>query len=426
MSLTSLLSIARSALLAHQKAMTVTAHNIANAQTPGFSRQRLTLTAEQPVLTVFGTLGRGVTDTGVTRARDRFFDGTFWGESAQLGDSNTRVDYWSRVEAAMGEPSETGIAASLDGLFSAFGDLANEPTSGTNRELVRQSASRLIRRFHELDGQVTSAQADVAKQMQVQVDEVNDITGRIVKLNQQILASGGPGHSAPDLMDQRDLLVDRLSQRLSVRVIDHENGTISVLAGGVTLADGPSTHALAVVAVGGGVAVGLAGDTTALPIDSGTLAALSKLSTTGLTDLRARLDNLASTIVTQVNAVHRTGYNADGGFGLDFFDPAGLTANSLQLSSAVTASSGAIALGNTADPGNNSVVSQLAAMGRVTIAGLGNKTLREYYIDLATTVGMSSECRRTARSKTRPPTRHSRTAPTCSAPRSRASRSRKR
>lgn len=390
MSLVSLLSIARSALLAHQRAMSVTAHNVANAQTPGYSRQRLQLSAETPLLTAFGTVGRGVTDLGVTRARDRFYDATYWRESAQFGDASARVDYWGRVEAAMSEPSDSGLASAIDGLFSSFADLANEPTSGTNREMVRQAGSRLIRRFNELNTQIDGAQADAAQRMRAQVDEVNALTERIAELNTQIVASGGPGHSAPDLMDQRDVLVDRLSERLGLRVLEREDGSIALLSGGTTLVDGSSAQRLGVVASGGGMSVSLEGDTNPLSLSSGSLAALTTLSTTDLPALRARLDELARTMVTEVNAVHRTGYNADGGFGLDFFDPAGLTAGTIRLSSAVTASAGAVALGNTPDPGNNSVALRLSTMGRDAFASLGNKSLREYYVEMATSVGMSS------------------------------------
>src|SRR6185503_4283623 len=120
MSLASILNSARSALLAHQRAMTVTSNNVANAQTPGYSRQRLELIPATPLFTGQGTIGRGVSEGGIRRARDQFFDATFRRESGFLGLANLMRDFLGQVEATLDEPSDTGLASTLNALFQSF------------------------------------------------------------------------------------------------------------------------------------------------------------------------------------------------------------------------------------------------------------------------------------------------------------------
>jgi flagellar hook-associated protein 1 FlgK len=389
MSLSSLFSIARSALLAHQRAMSVTAHNVANAQTPGYSRQRLDLVPADPLRGPLGTIGRGVTEAGISRARDRFFDAAFRRESGLLSGSGTLANLLSQVEAAVHEPSDVGIAATLDGMFKSFADLANDPSSGPNRELVRQAATRLIQQLHQLDAQIGAVAQDAVDRMKSEVAEVNSLASRIAALNSEILSAGGPGRSAPDLEDQRDLLVDRLSSMISVRVLQREDGTISVLAGDTMLVDAAAAQSLAVqpLATGGFRLVSAVGGGTVDP-GSGSLKALVDLTTTTLPGIQLQLDKLAAAIVTEVNAIHRTGYTPAGSTGTDFFDPSGVTARTIALAPPIAASGSAIAAGGTAAPGDGSIAQRIADLAGARVGSLGGKSLREFYVEIAASVGL--------------------------------------
>jgi flagellar hook-associated protein 1 FlgK len=387
MSLSSLLSIARSALLAQQRAMSVTAHNVANANTLGYSRQRLDLTAAQPESTPMGLVGRGVTEAGIRRVRDTFFDARYRSESGLLGDSSAMKDFLGQVESAVQEPSDNGLAASLDGLFNSFSDLANNPTNSTSRALVQQAGRRFVQQLHQLDATVHQVGDDALTKMRDQVAQANDLARRIGELNQQILSTGGPNGNAPDLQDQRDLLVDQLSGLIGVHVLKREDGTIGVAAGDTILVDGANVQSLAVQALaGGGFGLTTAGGGTVDP-KSGSLRALSELTTTTLPGIEQQLDSLARALVTTVNAIHRTGYTLTGTTGTDFFDPAGVTAQSIALAPAIAASGDAIAAGGTVAPGDNSIAQQLAGLATTGIAALGGKSLRDYYIDLSGSVG---------------------------------------
>ena len=143
MSLNSILSIARSALAMQQRSVDVTSHNIANAGTEGYRRQRLELSAEDPLRTAQGTIGRGVTADGVTRARDQFLDTSFRQESRLLGRFDTTNQLLSGVETIFDDSNGNGLGSGLDALLAAFGDLANDPSSASARGLVVQSAQAL-------------------------------------------------------------------------------------------------------------------------------------------------------------------------------------------------------------------------------------------------------------------------------------------
>jgi len=156
MSLGSLLSIARSALMVTQRSMEVTGHNVANANTPGYSRQTLQIAAAAPLQMPMFSLGRGVEANQITRARDAFYDATYRQENGLLGQSNTTSGYLGQVEGALNEPSTNGLSAALDGLFGSLSDLAGDPANHTNRDLVVSNANRLVNQFHSLDAPLTS------------------------------------------------------------------------------------------------------------------------------------------------------------------------------------------------------------------------------------------------------------------------------
>jgi len=387
MSLASLLSIARSAMFAQQSAMSVTAHNIANAQTLGYSRQRIQLSAAAPQLTPTGPVGRGVTEVGIQRVRDSFFDSRYRSESGLLGNSATMGDFLGQVEAAINEPSTNGLSVLLDGFFGSFANLANNPASPTSRSLVQQAGRRFVQRLQQLDATVHQVADGALAQMREQVGQVNDLARRIGELNQQILSSGGVNGISPDLQDQRDVLVDQLSSLVGVRVLDRNDGTIGLAAGDTILVDGANSQTLAVNPLaGGGFGLITVGGGTMDP-KSGSLRALCELTTTTLPGIQAQLDTLARTLVTTVNAIHRSGFTLNGTTNTDFFDPAGVTAQSIALAPAVAASGDAIAAAGIAAAGDGTIAQQLATLATTGVAALGGRSFRDFYIDLSGVIG---------------------------------------
>jgi len=386
MSLGSLLSIARSALTVSQRAMEVTGQNIANANTPGYSRQILEITAATPLQMPTYSLGRGVEADQITRARSSFYDATYREDNGLLGNSNTLNSYLGQVEGAMNEPSTTGISAALDNLFGSLSDLAGDPSNPTNRQQVVATGTRLVNQLHSLNTQLGTIRQDAVSDMTAQVSEVNSLAGQIAQLNNQVVASGGLNGS-PDLMDARDNLVDQLSQYVDVTVTQRPDGSYAVAAGDTMLVDGANATQLAVGTVGAGWGVVPAGGGAPITVGSGSLQALADLTQTKLPGVQTQLDQFSQALVTQFNQIHEQGTTLNGATGVDFFDPAGTTAGSIQLSAAVLASPDNIAASATGAQGNGDIATQLANLATTGVAALGGSTLRDFYTGIASGVG---------------------------------------
>lgn len=388
MSLASLLSIARSSLIVQQRAMEVTAHNVANANTPGYSRQTLRLTSATPLQMPMYTLGRGVEGNTIERARDVFYDAAYRRDYGSLGRSNTLNDYLTQIEGTLNEPSTDGLSAALDGMFGSLNDLAGDAANTTNRDLVVTKASRVVQQLHSMAAQLDRVNQEAVDNMRVQVQQVNALAQQVASLNQKILASTGPNGVSADLQDQRDALVDQLSQSVGVRVMARADGTIGVTAGDTMLVDGAQATTLAVVTVGSGYGVASANGGGAIDMQSGTLSALADLTQNRLPAVRARLDQFANALVTEFNRIHRAGTTPAGGTNIDFFDPAGTSASTIQLSAAIRATSNNIAASANGAPGNGDIATQLAALATTGVASLGGATLREHFVSTASSIGI--------------------------------------
>ena len=335
-------------LLAHQQAIDTTGHNVANANTPGFSRQEAVVAPTQPfvvpansVLTGAGAqLGTGVDVSSIRRIRDAFLDIQYRAQSTALGDASARSNSLEQVELAFAEPGDDGLASQLDKFWNAWSDVANAPESAGARSALISSAQTLSTSFQTLSSQLTT----VATQAQDEYDAITGPTGDVASwaaelagLNTSIRDAVVRGQQPNDLMDRRDLLIDQLSSLAQVSVTDVGNGAQQVDFGGVTLVD-PMTPA------------GYSWPQT-LTTPGGKLGALLDLaSPTGpALSFRTQLDAVASDLVTSVNALHSS---------TPFFDPAGTTAATIN----VVATIATLQTGSGAAAGENDVAQSIAAL----------------------------------------------------------------
>lgn len=388
MSLASLLGIAKSALTTHQRSIDVTAHNIANVMTPGYTRQRLLLSAEVPLRTHLGTIGRGVTDNGVQAERNSYLDASFRREQGSFSHADTLRTLMGRVEGVFAEPSDHSLGAALDGLFNAFNDLANDPSGSANRAVARQAANEVIQNLHSLGAQFDGIAATIDSQFKDTIAQVNQISVRLANLNRLIVSQGGPQHNAADLVDERGRLLDQLAGFTGVRVLPRSDGSVGVLAGDQLIVDGAFAQELeSRPQPGGGYAVGVKGGTRLIGGLSGALAGLIELGTQGLPGVRGEVDRLVAALVTEVNTIHRSGSTPGGATGTDFFDPARLTADSISLAAPIAASPANIAAGATSAPGDGTIALQIAALRSLSLGSLNGSSIPEFYTSLVSNVG---------------------------------------
>lgn len=375
----SIFNTARNALLAHQTAVQVTSQNISNAHTEGYSRQRAHLAAATPARTAAGLLGAGVVVQDVTRTRDALLDATFRREAANSSHFGLRRELLGQVEEVFGELSEAGFTGLLDGFWSAWADLANHPANGSVRGLVRQSAQQLVFALHGFSVRLEAQHAHATARVERTVAEVNELARQLADVNRQIRVAESSGHSAPDLLDRRDRVLDELAGLAQIQVIHRADGSTAVYLGTVSLVDGVDARTLTLDPATQQPRVG----TSYLSDLGGALGALLAVRDVEIPRVRQALDDFVRRLVEEVNAIH------EPGTGRNFFDPAGLTAATIELSRDIDDPS---VIGTVPGaPGDNTVALELAALRerRVSFPGTAMpKSLGSFYGDLITDIGL--------------------------------------
>jgi flagellar hook-associated protein 1 len=352
-----ILNIARSAIHAHQTAVRIASQNISNAQTEGYSRQRVSMVDSDPDITPLGRMGTGVRIYDISRVRDTLLDNSYRRESGKSASFETRHELLGRVEEILGEPSDAGLAANLDAFFSSWSDVANNTSSDPARRLAVQRGSEVanaLRSFtNRLDEMVQGARSRVT----TTVDEINRLTQQVATTNELIVREEATGFTASDLRDQRDRLVDSLSKLASVRSTERPNGTLAVHIENVLIVDGSSSKDLS--AVGEPPVVKVGGMTMSLASEGSVLGELVRMLDTHIPGVQQRLDDLAEGLVVQTNALHTAGFKQDGTAGGNFFDPTGTTARSISVVAAYT---DVAASDSATQPDNNRIALAMAAM----------------------------------------------------------------
>ena len=397
------LGTALSSLIAQRQGLDVAGQNISNANTVGYTRQRATLAAlpAANVPSMFSTndgAGQGVRVTGIDRLADAFLDARLRTQTSGASYLKARADAYTTLENSVGEPGTTGLSSQLSTFWGAWSDVANTPDKGSSRAVLLNDAQavadRISTMYSAADTQWTQARTTTV----ALVDQVNTTAASVADLNARILDITNSGGSASELMDQRDQLVTQLSASVGASVSVQPNGQLNVLVGGNSLVSGVHAHALAVT---GAQTFGEAtGDASAVPpvagvgvsvvwaehptrsaaLDGGRVAGLLSVlappDATGtggvLTEAAARYDQLATTLATQVNALHGTALTVPtppattGTAGGDFFTFTAGRPAALGMTVAITDPAGVAV----ASPGGGALDGSVGA----TIAQLAGST----------------------------------------------------
>jgi flagellar hook-associated protein 1 FlgK len=289
-------------LLAHQRAIDVTGHNVANADTVGYSRQEATLGTSEPLsmgagATIDGSpsvLGTGVGVEDYRRIRDGFLDLQFRAQNMRLGEQETLARSLDELEFAFQEPGDNGLNTLLSKYWGAWNDLANDPSGAAPRAALIGEGQKLASAFGQLDAQLATvggqAAGDVTR-ITATGGQIHGLAIQIKDLNEQIAKNMASGFVPNDLLDRRDKALDELSGLGQVSVTELPSGSINVAFGDA--------------------AVALVADTTvtwpqALTSPGGKLGALIDVSKPGghAATYRAELAGVAKTLADSVNAVH--------------------------------------------------------------------------------------------------------------------------
>lgn len=352
----SALSIAVSGLRAQSYAIETTSHNVANAATPGYRRQRVDLKPAFPRQGPLGTAGAGVVATSVSRATDVLADLRARGAAGQAASLTTRAQLAMSAEDVFGEP-DRGVGVALAEVWSSFAALAVAPSDEAARQQVLSSLDALATRVNDVRNGMTSLADDALVRLRSEVDAVNQAAARIAEINR---FAPMPGGLPADLADERDRLLDQLATSVGATSKLQPDGQARVTISGLAIVDGSQATALSVTTVPAPGVVHPAGPVSAGGVAGGLVAAL----TDDLPNLRGRLDTFVSGLLADLNALHATGVTPGGAAGGD------LLADSGGLLSVVPTATGQLAASDAGGGAQNGVIADALAQRRVTQGGV--------------------------------------------------------
>lgn len=219
------LETAKRAMFAQQQGLYVTGQNIANVNTPGFSRQRVNFVQTEPYPAaainrpeIPGQMGTGVESGTIERVRESFLDIQYRNENNKFGYWESRSEALSKMEDIMNEPTENGISAVMGEFWQSLQDLSVYPENEGTRKVVLQRAQSVVDTFHYVNESLTTIKNDFGNEIGINLQNINSILKQIGDLNRQIGEVEPHGYLPNDLYDQRDLLVDELSSQLNIKV----------------------------------------------------------------------------------------------------------------------------------------------------------------------------------------------------------------
>ncbi|WP_010681197.1 flagellar hook-associated protein FlgK [Acetivibrio cellulolyticus] len=269
--------IARSGMTVNERALSVTGHNIANVNTAGYVRQQAIISSGPMQNENTYQLGLGADIEQIRQIRHQFLDSIYRRESTTLGYWKTRDKTFQDIQSILGDPMDSGLQEVMNQFWDSWQELSKEPDSLTVRALVAQRGEALVEQVNHVGSQLDKLQEDLNSEFSVRIDEVNSITGQIAKLNLEILKVEISEDTANDYRDQRNSLVDRLSELANVDVTEMQDGQLDITLGGYFLVSkGVQTNLVAEENENSGLffVPKLAGKDIEVPIRSGILKGL--------------------------------------------------------------------------------------------------------------------------------------------------------
>lgn len=435
------IEISKRSLFTQQAALQTSGHNIANANTAGYSRQVVNMVASKPLeamgmsrSTVPGQMGQGVEFKSIDRIREKFLDNQYHNENKNVGEWTIKQDTLQKLEGIFNEPSDSGIRTVVDKFYQAWSDLSKDPENVTGRKIVRETALAMTDAFNQISRQLSDFSEDITQNIDVKATQVNTILRSMASLNGEIRKTEAFGDNANDLRDQRDLLADQLSKIVNISVREAPEGYV-VSMGDTVLVQGDQ--------ISEQTSASLASAFLSGTLSSGEVYGMFVSRDEFITDYQKQLDTLAYTLangefeitipagsvlpgsttplatetkmtVQGINGLHKLGYTLGSPLasGVDFFTfkngATGITAASIELNPAIADDTSMIATSmrtvNEAGvqvpvKGNNTLALLMSELKQVPFTfdqtatgnGITKATIPSYYNALIGGLGVKSQ-----------------------------------
>jgi flagellar hook-associated protein 1 FlgK len=395
------LNMANRSLQTQRNATEVAGHNLANVNTPGYSRQRVAIETSITIQSDMGPQGTGADAVAIVQLRDKLLDRHIVGETsvraayegrqralqfaqAALGQAIDRQATGAEgAAAASGVGGQHGIAEELSALFAAFQSLSTNPTSSAERQVLVIKAQNLATQFNQVARRFDDLRTSLNESISSEVGQANSALADIAQLNDQIItAELGTEAQANDLRDTRQKRIEDLAKLVHIDTVENSNGGVDISIDGVQLVSGRNVlDTLESFDAGSGSGqflVRTVGGGATLILTGGSLQGTIDARDNDLVQLRADIDNLATQLITGINAIHGSGYGLGGTTGEQFFT--GTNASDITFNQTLANDPSRIqASGVAGAVGDNTVVLQLAQLANTRHPGLGNQTFLENY-----------------------------------------------
>jgi len=401
------LSIGVSALYAMKKSLEVTSENIANANTEGYSKQTAILAEGMPNLDNRFTVGSGVKVSSINRTYDDFLQRQMVNSNSASGNYNTQQTAMQRVEQLFNEFSSSGLGTDLTSFFNAWQDLADDPSGQAERQAVLAQGNTLVSDFQQMNDDLDQVKNDANQTLKSITSEINSQLQQIATLNGQIQQVDLIGGNANELRDSRDLLVQQLSSKIGITYLNNSDGTLTItLPQGGTLVSGNQAGSLTLddkkVILNGPGGPTNADVTQVLQRadgNQGEIGATLQVRDSLVDGFISGLDDLAYTLATAVNGVHRNGHSSlTNSTGNDFFsNPDSMDGYSRDIEMGITDINQIATAKDPTDPnsgnmGDNIVATRIAALATQSFTmSTGNSTLSAFYNSLVGKAGVAAQ-----------------------------------
>jgi len=371
--------ISVSALQAFQNAINVTSNNVANASTPGYDRESVILTEAIPQSNGSATVGAGVVVAGISRAYSQAAANQLNTSQSSLGQLTALQNYSTQIDNLFGTTAG-GLSTALQSFYSAFSDVANNPTSTASRQALLGQAQSVAGSFQNASGELSTLNTDVNSRITADVTQINSIASAISALNKQIVVGTAQNGNQPpnELLDQRDQLLSKLSQLVGVSTTTEADGALNVFVGnGQALVLQGQTTALTTVANQFNaaqleIASSASNVVISSSITSGDLGGLLAARAQVINPALNQLGQIATAVSQTVNSQQADGLDLSGNFGANIFSVGTpLATGSAKNSDAVTASVSVNANGLGALTANDYVLSFVGGTPALTNTGTG-------------------------------------------------------
>ena len=378
--MSSALDIALSGMRAAQAAIDVSAHNVANASTDGYARQRVNLAASTGYVRQGALIGGGVEISSVQRISDRFVARQIRQQVGELGYYEGLQARLADVESVFNETGDDGIQNSFSEFYSGLANIASNPEDRGIRVAALNSGQLLASKIQSARQRLTSLDSENRLQLDYAVQEVNTSLDRLADLNAKIASAARLGNAVGDLQNERDHLLEQVSKAVQAQVtVSQDDGAASISIQGKSVVLGNQAAHLVV----NGAGLFIEGDATPLSAGQGEIGAMLELRDTILPGYLTDLDTLSSAMITDFNTVHAAGFGLDGSTGLDLFT--GTDSGNISINSVLLSDPGKFAASGSGEVGDiTNIEALLQLRSQASISGY---THEEYYAQLVGSVG---------------------------------------